>query len=103
MIDYTPEERDPLIIIAQLPLSTELIATPTGQVYTTLEFEKFNQQGFPEKLLQYFHRAVDYREALAKYFGLLPHPDKPEPNRENKRWKVLREAWPKALLDRSKT
>ena len=71
LIDYTPEERDPLFIIAQLPLSTELIATPTGQVYTTREFEKFIQRRFPEKV-QYFHRAVDYREALAKYFGLLP-------------------------------
>lgn len=71
LIDYTPEDRDPLFIIAQLPLSTELIATPNGQVYTTREFEKYVQRRFAEKV-QYFHRAGEYREALSKYFGLLP-------------------------------
>ena len=71
LIDYTPEDRDPLFIIAQLPLSTELIATPNGQVYSIREFEKFVQKRYVEKV-QYFHRAADYREGLSKYFGLLP-------------------------------
>ena len=42
---------------------------------------------------------TDPRGFLSNY----PNPDKPEPNRENKRGKVSREAWPKALLDKSKT
>ena len=71
LIDYTPEDRDPLFIIAQMPLSTELIATANGQVYSIREFEKFVQKRYAEKV-QYFHRAGDYREGLSKYFGLLP-------------------------------
>ena len=71
LIDYTQDERFPLFIIARLPLTTELIATPNGEVYSTREFEKFVQRRFAEKV-QYFQRAVDYRDALSKYFGLLP-------------------------------
>ncbi len=67
IIDYQTDDYEPRFLIAELPLTPDLITSPGGQTYSGREFEALVKKRAGTQI-QIFRQAKQYREALVRVF-----------------------------------